>query len=282
MLFMSAVLPGMKERKAGRILNICSIGGVLKSPNISAYGVGKCAEIALTERVDVEGKEYGVRAFPVQPGTILTDMARETMNDPAAQRYTPWMLDMLRKLTPEQSARDMQRCTEYAAQIAAGKYDVLAGRYLDFGNDLDALARQAINQPGGALPMSSEQDRLERNKQTVLAFYEAAINKKDYDTASNYMSPNYKQHNPTAADGPEGLKTWLAEFKRQWPNLRAEIKHVVAEGDFVALHVYGVNGPSPNGTAVVDIFRLENGRLAEHWDVIQPIPPEASNSNSMF
>jgi NAD(P)-dependent dehydrogenase (short-subunit alcohol dehydrogenase family) len=148
MLFMSAVVPGMWQRRSGRILNICSIGGTLKSPNISAYGVGKCAEIRLTEYVDGEGIEHGVRAFAIQPGTIITDLAQETIDSPVAQKYLPWMIEMLGKISPENSAKEMARCAELAAQISAGKYDVLAGRYIDFADDLDALARQVEREAG--------------------------------------------------------------------------------------------------------------------------------------
>ena len=133
-----------------------------------------------------------------------------------------------------------------------------------------------------AKPVSSEKARLERNKKLVLAFYEQAINQKDFEAARRYMSDGYRQHNPTAADGPEGLRAWLAEFKQAFPNLRATVKKCIAEGDFVVLHVLGENGPSPNGTAVIDIFRVVNGKVAEHWDVIQDIPADVKNANSMF
>jgi predicted SnoaL-like aldol condensation-catalyzing enzyme len=133
-----------------------------------------------------------------------------------------------------------------------------------------------------AKPVSSEKARLERNKKLVLAFYEHAINEKDFEAARKYMADDYRQHNPTAADGPEGLRVWLEDFKRMFPNLRASVKKCIAEGDFVVLHVFGENGPSPTGTAVVDIFRVVNGKVAEHWDVIQDIPPDVKNANSMF
>jgi predicted SnoaL-like aldol condensation-catalyzing enzyme len=133
-----------------------------------------------------------------------------------------------------------------------------------------------------AKPVSSEKARLERNKKLVLAFYEHAINEKDFEAARKYMADDYRQHNPTAADGPEGLRVWLGEFKRMFPNLRASVKKCIAEGDFVVLHVLGENGPSPSGTAVVDIFRVVNGKVAEHWDVIQDIPADVKNANSMF
>jgi predicted SnoaL-like aldol condensation-catalyzing enzyme len=133
-----------------------------------------------------------------------------------------------------------------------------------------------------AKPVSSEKARLERNKKLVLAFYDHAINEKDFEAASKYMSKDYRQHNPTAADGPEGLRVWLEEFKRAFPTLRATVKKCIAEGDFVVLHVLGENGPCPSGTAVVDIFRVVNGKVAEHWDVIQDIPADVKNANSMF
>ena len=133
-----------------------------------------------------------------------------------------------------------------------------------------------------AKPVLSEKARLARNKKVVLAFYEQAINKKDFEAARKYMGDPYTQHNPTAVDGHDGLRAWLTEFKRAYPDLKAEVKRVIAEGDYVVLHVYGVNGPSPHGTAVVDIFRVKDGKVVEHWDVIQAIPAEVSNSNSMF
>lgn len=133
-----------------------------------------------------------------------------------------------------------------------------------------------------ARPVSSEKARLERNKKLVLAFYDHAINEKNFEAARKYMADDYRQHNPTAADGPEGLRVWLEDFKRMFPSLRANVKKCIAEGDFVVLHVLGENGPCPTGTAVVDIFRVVNGKVAEHWDVIQDIPADVKNANSMF
>lgn len=139
MLFMSNLIPKMKERGSGRILNVCSIGGILISEAFSAYGVGKCAEIRLTEYVDLECKDHGVRAFGIQPGTIITDMAKSTMDDPDAQKYVPWMIDMLKQIPDEQSKFELQRCVQYVAEIAAGKHDELAGRYVDFADNFGEL-----------------------------------------------------------------------------------------------------------------------------------------------
>jgi predicted SnoaL-like aldol condensation-catalyzing enzyme len=124
--------------------------------------------------------------------------------------------------------------------------------------------------------------KLEANKKLVLAFYEQIIGRKDFDAARQYMGDTYRQHAPYAADGPEGLRTFVHWFKENFPNHRYEVKRVLAEGDFVMLHLHGVGGPNPNGESVVDIFRIENGKVVEHWDIIQPIPESADNANSMF
>jgi predicted SnoaL-like aldol condensation-catalyzing enzyme len=129
----------------------------------------------------------------------------------------------------------------------------------------------------------SPDPKLERNKQRVLAFYEAGINNKDFDAASKFIGARYVQHNPLIADGVEGFKRRVSFIKETFPELRAEVKNIVAEGDFVMAHVHGVRVPGQRGTAIVDIFRLdEDGMLVEHWDVMQDIPEHAENQNGMF
>ncbi|HAT8211741.1 TPA: polyketide cyclase, partial [Legionella pneumophila] len=67
-----------------------------------------------------------------------------------------------------------------------------------------------------------------------------------------------------------------------YPQSHSEIKRIIADGDYVVVHVHSVLEPDTKGRAIIDIFRLENGKIYEHWDVIQPIPDEAANSNGMF
>lgn len=122
----------------------------------------------------------------------------------------------------------------------------------------------------------------EANKKVVLDFYEKAINQKDFEAASKHFGNRYVQHNPVAADGPEGLKAFLGFLKEKFPQSRSEIKRVFADGDYVILHVHAVREPGTRGSAIVDIFKLEGGKIVEHWDVIQPIPEKAANNNSMF
>ena len=122
----------------------------------------------------------------------------------------------------------------------------------------------------------------EQNKKTVVAFYDAAINGKDFAAASAYLGDKYTQHNPLAADGPEGLKAFLEFAKENLGGFKVEFKRVLADGDFVIVHAHATNGPDDRGNAVIDIFRLENGKVVEHWDVMQPIPETARNDNTMF
>ena len=122
----------------------------------------------------------------------------------------------------------------------------------------------------------------EANKKMVVEFYEKAINEKDFDAASIYLGSRYTQHNPGGVDGPEGLKGFLQFLKKTFPQSRSEIKRVFADGDYVILHSHSVREPDTPGRAVVDIFKLEDGKIVEHWDVLQVIPVTAANSNGMF
>jgi predicted SnoaL-like aldol condensation-catalyzing enzyme len=124
--------------------------------------------------------------------------------------------------------------------------------------------------------------QMEANKKTVAAFYDAVLNQKDFDKASQYLGPRYTQHNPTGAEGPEGLKGFIAFLKDKFPNNRSEIKRIFADGDYVIVHVHAVREPGTRGNAIIDIFKLENGKVVEHWDVIQPIPEKSANNNGMF
>jgi predicted SnoaL-like aldol condensation-catalyzing enzyme len=124
---------------------------------------------------------------------------------------------------------------------------------------------------------------MEINKRNVAAFYDLIINKKDFESASKYMGPRYKQHNPLVKDYPEGLKEFINFLKTNYPEAKSEILRIFADGDYVILHVHSVRPPSTH-RAIIEIFRLENGKIDEHWDVIQEVPDPATskNSNGMF
>ena len=120
------------------------------------------------------------------------------------------------------------------------------------------------------------------NKAAVLAFYEKGLNQKDADAALKYVGNRYVQHNPNAADGPEGFRQFIAFLRDRYPASHSEIKRVFTDGDYVILHVHAVREPGSRGNAIIDIFRLEGGKIVEHWDAVQPIPEKAANSNGMF
>ena len=130
--------------------------------------------------------------------------------------------------------------------------------------------------------LAADSAQLEANKKNVVEFYEKAINQKDFEAASKYLGSRYTQHNPTAPDGPEGLKGFLAFLKSKFPQSHSDIKRVFADGDYVILHVHAVREPGTRGRAIVDIFKLENGKIVEHWDVAQDVPEKAANGNGMF
>ena len=123
---------------------------------------------------------------------------------------------------------------------------------------------------------------LEANKKIVIDFYEKGLNQKDYDAAAKYFGPRYVQHNPGAANGPEGFKRLVGFLKEKFPNSRNEIKRVIAEGDLVVLHVHSKRSPDDRGRAIVDIFKVESGKIVEHWDVVQDVPEKSANDNTMF
>jgi len=122
----------------------------------------------------------------------------------------------------------------------------------------------------------------EANKKNVVEFYEKALNQKDFDAAARYLGPRYTQHNPVAADGAEGLKAFIQFLRDKFPDARSEIKRVFADGDYVIVHVHAIREPGTRGRAIVDIFKLENGKIVEHWDVAQDIPEKAANTNGML
>jgi len=124
--------------------------------------------------------------------------------------------------------------------------------------------------------------QMEANKKAAIEFYDVAINKKDFDAASKFLGNRYVQHNPNAADGPEGLKAFLGFLREKFPQYHSTVKRAFADGDYVILHVHNVPTPGARGRAIIDIFKFENGKVVEHWDVAQDIPENPKNNNTMF
>jgi len=122
----------------------------------------------------------------------------------------------------------------------------------------------------------------EANKMTAFEFYHLAINQKNFDAAAKFLGRRYTRDNPIVADGAQGLKALLAILRKKFSESHNEIKRVFARDDCVTLHVHSVRTPSMRGFALVDMFKLENGKIVEHWDLRQEIPKQSVNSNTMF
>ena len=144
-----------------------------------------------------------------------------------------------------------------------------------------ALSFCSIALPAVSVQAASK-DTAQANKQLVETFWNEVFNKHNVTVIEHSVGNTYIQHNPTFPDGKEAFKTAVAGFLQEFPESSAEIKHIVAEKDYVFIHNHIKLNSQDRGQAAVDIFRVQNGKIVEHWDVIQDIPEKSESGNAMF
>ena len=150
-------------------------------------------------------------------------------------------------------------------------------------NPLHLVLAVAISVALAAVPVAAHKDNAAKNKEIVVAFYNTIFrDHKPAEAFAKYGGDKYIQHNPRVPDGKDAVINYFTPFFQANPQAKSEIKRAVAEGDLVWLHVHSRQNPTDRGRAIVDIFRVEKGKVVEHWDVIQDIPEHTANDNGMF
>ena len=121
------------------------------------------------------------------------------------------------------------------------------------------------------------------NLEKAKDFWNRFFNKHDSTAIDDYLAAPYTQHNPYVPDGIDAFKGYFVEgFKNDLKNWSSEIKSIHSSGDLVYIHNLVKSNSEDKGSAAIDIFRFENGKIVEHWDVIQPMPESSANDHPMF
>lgn len=144
------------------------------------------------------------------------------------------------------------------------------------GNDLFATLSQPQTEAPGQRWFTAY------NKKLVTAFFDQLMVRKDLAAIDTYIGPEYHQHHPDTPDGVAGVKEGLGAYFEQFPQLSVTPKRIIAEGDLVAVHSHYVDTPGHRGQAVLELFRVRDAKIVEHWAAVQDVPETSANDNTMF
>lgn len=122
----------------------------------------------------------------------------------------------------------------------------------------------------------------DNNKNAAVSFLEMVSTGKVDEAYSKFVGTGFKHHNPYFEGSAEALRAEMKENAIQNPKKAIEVKRVIAEGEFVVVHFLVKHKPGELGFAVMHLFRFENGKIVELWDLGQPIPEESLNQHGMF
>ncbi len=192
------------------------------------------------------------------------------------------------------TATAAERDDEHAGFAIEDIFRVEDGKIVEHWDVIEPVPATSANDHtmfdgGGAPPSECPGDpkQAEANAALVVAAYDTVLNDLDTSPLAKVFGDTYTQHNPTIPDGREGLADLVAQRKAQQPDAHNEIERVIASGDLVTLQVHVTTtadqlGDEHAGIAIADIFRVADGKIVEHWDVIQPVPATSVNDHTLF
>jgi predicted SnoaL-like aldol condensation-catalyzing enzyme len=161
---------------------------------------------------------------------------------------------------------------------------------LVYGQDNNKTNITGIKQDNASLTIPDNEvskdgsQKENKNENIVREFIKNVFDSKNASAAADYIVENYIQHNPFIPTGREAFINFFTKFFSLNPDSSQEIKRIYTDGDYVLVH-HSSQSNNTNNTesAIIDIYRLNNsGKIVEHWDVIQQIPPSSANNNTMF
>jgi predicted SnoaL-like aldol condensation-catalyzing enzyme len=145
-----------------------------------------------------------------------------------------------------------------------------------------ALMLAAATLTIAAAPAHTAECRLTPKEVVTRFLTEFYLEKRVREAFETWVQPGYIQHNPLAATGRDAAIAFLEPFFQGHPDASYSIKRIIADGNLVAVHSHAKFTADERGLAVIDILRVEHCKIAEHWDVAQPVPEKTANSNGMF